>query len=530
MNETGFNPDEANKVTSSSIFRIMSVSKNIAMASALVVENYVKQFSLNDYPLISMNTPVRVLLPAFGLPEKDWNDGGSEITLAMLASHTAGIPRESYSTDFNMILSTGKADAHTIGSAWASANPDDVIEGIKKENLMFAPGQRAAYSNAGISILGSAVVAYYNNVTQLDLTWSQLVAKEILAPLNMTHSFFGTVPQDLMPHIGVPGIENWADLIVGLGYDPAAGMWSSAKDLATFLHALWLQPSPTLITLFQRRQVLKPVYALPDGKQLVGPGWEIQVLTLPASSNGTLVDITKTYNIYGKSGDGGGWHSWIDVIPNLGYGIVVLSQQAGLANYAAISPTQIRDVVHEILAPAFAEALAARLSNNFAGTYSGGQDTGLVTDEVSHSNSDPATYAIMELEDHILYLRELVVNGTSALEAVDRLSWTADAQPKYFSTPQGVVLEPAEGAGEAAEFGEGAQPWRMIFPGLKTCDWFDFDGYKDTNGWPLSKIVTVKTESGLVLHYPPFDISVTRTQSRLIQGYKNKGYEKSVIM
>ena len=48
---------------------------------------------------------------------------------------------------------------------------------------------------------------------------------EILAPLNMTHSFFGAIPDSLLPYIGVPGGPNWADLIVGLGYDPAAGMW-----------------------------------------------------------------------------------------------------------------------------------------------------------------------------------------------------------------------------------------------------------------------------------------------------------------
>ncbi|CAO2652489.1 Nn.00g007720.m01.CDS01 [Neocucurbitaria sp. VM-36] len=476
MNETGLYPDEDNKVTSNSIFRIMSVSKNIAMASALVVENQSRLKSINDYSLLTINTPVRLLLPAFGLPEKDWSDGGSEITLAMLASHTAGIPRESYSTGFNMILGTGKADAKAIGAAWAGASPKEVIEGIKKENLMFAPGQRAAYSNAGISILASAVVAYYNNVTHTDLSWSQLVAEEILIPLNMTHSFFGTVPQDLQIDIGVPGGDNWADLVVGLGYDPAAGMWSSAADLSKYIHAIWLQSSPTLINRFQRRQVLKPVATLPDGQQLVGPGWEIQVFNLSTSSNTSPVKTTKTYNIYGKSGDGGGWHSWIDVIPNLGYGVVVLSQQSGLADYLPIAPTQIRDIVHDLLAPAFAEALSTRVAERFEGNYTQGQDTDLLNDEVAQNGSYSLTYARLEVEAQILYLRELVVNGTSALEAVDRLSWTEDAKPRYFSTTQGVVLEPSEGVGETVEFGEGAQVWRMIFPGLEVCDWFDFDG------------------------------------------------------
>ena len=57
------------------------------------------------------------------------------------------------------------------------------------------------------------------------MSWPQFVSKEVFAPLNMTHSFFGAKPLDLIADIGVPGGENWADLIVGLGYDPAAGMW-----------------------------------------------------------------------------------------------------------------------------------------------------------------------------------------------------------------------------------------------------------------------------------------------------------------
>jgi CubicO group peptidase (beta-lactamase class C family) len=507
MNETGLYAGPEHGVTSDSIFRIMSVSKNIAMTSALILSNL-----LNDTLDSSLNldTPVRLLLPEFTLPEQDWKDGGSEITLGMLASHTAGIPRESYSTGFNMILSTGKADALTIGAAWGSATPQDVIKAISKERLMFAPGQRAAYSNAGISILASAVAAYYNNLTNSSLQWSQIASQELLQPLNMTHSFFGVVPQDLEPYIGVPGGENWADLLIGEGYNPAAGMWSSTNDLATYLHAIWLSPSPTLITRYQRRRALKPVATLPDGKQHVGPGWEIQLLRMNSSTNASL-DSAKTYSIFGKSGDGGGWHSWIDLIPNLGYGIVVLSQQSGISSYKSLSPTAIRDTVHDILAPAFAEALASRVDERFSGTYAAGKDTGLLTDIVHTNTTNTTTYAKLEVQDQILYLRQLVVNGSNALEAVDRLSWVGDSGPRYFSTPQGVVLEPADGAAENAEFGEGAQVWRFIFPGLDTCDWFDFDGYKDTRGWPLDKLVLTEKDGTVELRYPPFDVVISRS-------------------
>ena len=295
-------------------------------------------------------------------------------------------------------------------------------------------------------------------------------------------------------------------------------MQSSANDLVKYLHGVWLQPQPLLVAPYQRRRALKPTINLPDGKQQVGPGWEIELLTTStssSSSNTSNTDSMKTYTVYGKSGNGGGWQSWIDVVPNLGFGLVVLAQASGMANYTSISQSQIHSEAHEILVPAFAEALSARMAERFAGSYSASRDSGITTDEVGQGRTgNTTTYARVEVEDQVLYLRELVVNGSSALEAVDRLGWTGDTGPRLFSTPQGVVLEPAEGAGERAEFGEGAQVFRMTFPGLEVCDYFDYDGYKGQNGWPLVKVVVLEREreGGMVveLHYPPFDVVMSR--------------------
>jgi hypothetical protein len=156
----------------------MSISKNIAMTSALVVGHQTRKMS--NTSTLSLDTPVRLVLPQFHLPERDWNDGGSEITLKMLASHTSGLPRESFSTDFNVILSTGKASLATIGEGWAGATPEGVIEEVGRTNLMFAPGERPACefvcriccfvgadmaldSNAGISILACKYTLRYTS-------------------------------------------------------------------------------------------------------------------------------------------------------------------------------------------------------------------------------------------------------------------------------------------------------------------------------------------------------------------------------
>lgn len=203
-------------------------------------------------------------------------------------------------------------------------------------------------------------------------------------------------------------------------------------------------------------------------------------------------------------------------MPNMGYGLVILSAEASTAgtNMTTVSPTAVRNSIQEIVLPAFASALADQVESRFAGDYAAGTDTGLVADQVTASNASASStapsYARLEVENGVLFVRELVVNGTSALEAIDRLGWTDTYMGRFFSTAAGAGLNPSEGTGEAAQSGEGATVWRMI-PELATCDWFDFDGYTDQNGWALSKIVLVEREDGaVILRYPPFDIELRR--------------------
>ena len=64
-----------------------------------------------------------------------------------------------------------------------------------------------------------------------------------------------------------------------------------------------------------------------------------------------------------------------------------------------------------------------------------GRDSGLAADVVSGNGTNvTTTYARLEVEDQVLYMRELVVNGSSALEAIDRLSWLdGHVGSRYFS-------------------------------------------------------------------------------------------------
>jgi CubicO group peptidase (beta-lactamase class C family) len=216
----------------------------------------------------------------------------------------------------------------------------------------------------------------------------------IFEPLNMTNSFFGAIPGHLIPSVGVPGGPNFVDLVVGLGYDPAAGLWTSSNDISRYLYEIWLRPDPSMITVSQRQRTPKPTITLPDGIQQAGPALEIDLITVPVSNS-----TSKTYSSYGKSGDGGGFHAWIDMIPNLGYGIVVMSQHSGLENYSRIVPTLVRDSVHEILIPAFAGAIADTIERRFGGWFAHGHDSGIFAEEVATTGYNSTTYVKLEVVD-----------------------------------------------------------------------------------------------------------------------------------
>lgn len=126
--------------------------------------------------------------------------------------------------------------------------------------------------------------------------------EDIFVELNMTQSFLGAIPSDLISNIQVPEGESWVELLLD-GYDPAAGMWSSANDLVKYLHSVWLSATPALITPTQQRQSLQPRLILPDGVQQVGFGWEIVVAKTVEGQASDVSNQSKTYNIYGKAGD-----------------------------------------------------------------------------------------------------------------------------------------------------------------------------------------------------------------------------------
>lgn len=168
------------------------------------------------------------------------------------------------------------------------------------------------------------------------------------------------------------------------------------------------------------------------------------------------------YKIFGKSGDGGGYHSYLSIVPNLGFGLVVLTAEGSppTSNYSRLIPETIAASAYEALIPAFRAAYSDLMAAKFAGNYT-------LPGAVATSDSLSSNHALVEVEDNILYLRDLDFGNVSALLRLDMLGWTPDSHSLYYSTPKGAALAPSD-VGEGANF--------RIFAEAALCDYMDFAG------------------------------------------------------
>jgi CubicO group peptidase (beta-lactamase class C family)/D-alanyl-D-alanine dipeptidase len=167
--------------------------------------------------VLDLDAPVTRYLPDF-TPE---NPFGGEITLRHLMSHRAGLVREPPAGHY--FDSSGTSLAATVAS-------------LTPTRLVFAPGERVKYSNAGIAVVGRVLEATQGK------PFGAYLDSALLSPLGMRRSAFERRP-DLAPRTadalmwGYDGRRSAAPTWE-LGMAPAGSMYTPVLDLARFLRML----------------------------------------------------------------------------------------------------------------------------------------------------------------------------------------------------------------------------------------------------------------------------------------------------
>jgi CubicO group peptidase (beta-lactamase class C family)/D-alanyl-D-alanine dipeptidase len=196
-------------VTADTVFRVGSVSK---LFTDIGVMQLVETGKLN------LDAPVSNYLSDF----KPNNPFGQPITLRELMSHRSGLVREP-----------------PVGHYFDATAPSlrETVESLNTTTLVYAPGSRTKYSNAGVATVG------YTLQTVTGEPYAAYLKRAVLEPLGMRHSAFEQEPK-LMSHLAAASMWSYDGLNFPapgfqLGEGPAGCMYSTVEDLGRFLSVLF---------------------------------------------------------------------------------------------------------------------------------------------------------------------------------------------------------------------------------------------------------------------------------------------------
>jgi CubicO group peptidase (beta-lactamase class C family) len=285
------NLETGTPVTLESVFELASVSKPITATAVMLLAQDGK---------LALTDPIIKYID-------DAPEAWRAITIRQLLSHTAGLIEEPIVSSDGVPLMdvTTKAQFELIAS----------------KPLLFQPGTRIEYSDAGYFLLGMIIERVSGQ------SYRQFMQSRIFDPLGMTHTSILDQTRILPLRVAPYSIGKGGELQRGRRdwqheLPSAFGVWSTIGDLEKFMNAL---SSDALLRKSWREQMWIPT-KLVDGKTALlrdrlpyGPGW----LVLDVSGHRAVAHdgYTGTFLLY---------------FPDIQYSVIVLSNlDAGSGNVTA---------------------------------------------------------------------------------------------------------------------------------------------------------------------------------------------------
>jgi serine-type D-Ala-D-Ala carboxypeptidase len=226
-------------VHSETLFDLASLTKVVATTPMAML--------LYERGLLDLDAPVAAIVPEFVTNAKK-DPRRQQVTLRMLLAHSSGLPA------YEKLFLKAKTR-------------DELLHAAISMPLAADPATRAEYSDIGFIILGVALERL------ADESLDRFSQREVFAPLAMANTAFNP-PLEIRAQIPptandrtfrykiIQGeVQDENASILG-GVAPHAGLFSSARDLAQFAHAMLNARHPILrpetIALFTRRQSAPP--------------------------------------------------------------------------------------------------------------------------------------------------------------------------------------------------------------------------------------------------------------------------------
>jgi serine beta-lactamase-like protein LACTB len=280
-------PQRKRPATAETVYRVGSVSK---LFTDLAVMRLVEQ------NVLDLDAPVTKYLPDF----RPKNPFETAITLRQLMAHRAGLVREP-----------------PIGNYFDADTPSlaKTVQSLNDTTLVYKPGQKIKYSNAGIAVVGRVV----EKTGKED--FPKYLQRTLLAPMGMKSSAFEPTPivQERLAKALMwtyPGREFPAPTFE-LGMAPAGSMYSSVLDLSRFLGVLFRGGKLEDGTALVKPATLKEMWTrqFVKGKAAKEPGFGL----------GFMVSNWKGRRRIGHGGAIYGFATDLSALPDDKLGVVVVT-------------------------------------------------------------------------------------------------------------------------------------------------------------------------------------------------------------
>ncbi|EOJ6002165.1 D-alanyl-D-alanine-carboxypeptidase/endopeptidase AmpH [Cronobacter sakazakii] len=294
-----------------SVIRIASLTK--LMTSEMLVK-------MLDQGVVKLNDPLsRYAPPGARVPTYQ----GEPIRLVNLATHTSGLPREQ----------PGGAAKRPV-FVWPTR--EQRWQWLSTASLKAAPGATASYSNLAFDLLADALA------NAAGKPYTQLFEEQITRPLGMKDTTFTPSPDQckrLM--IAEKGASPCNNTLAAIG---SGGVYSTPDDmmrwmqqfLASDFHRRSPQADRMQTLIYQRTQLTRVVgMDVPGKADALGLGW---VYMAPKDGRPGIIQ---------KTGGGGGFITYMAMIPQSNIGAFVIVTRSPLTRFTNMSDG-INDLVTEL--------------------------------------------------------------------------------------------------------------------------------------------------------------------------------------
>lgn len=294
---------EGTEVTADTPMYIGSVSKSFTSLAVL---------QLAENGKIDLDSPVIEYLPWF----KVKGFGASRITVRHLLNHTSGLAEETYFPELPVNTSLEAA-----------------VRELAEAEIVEEPGKEFNYFNPNYQVLGLIIEKVSG------ISYDEYVKKHILEPLSMKNTYLNKeeiekkVTKGYGSFFGFPFTKKEPFRPYGL---PEGYIVSTANDMILFLQA-----HSNLDTDLNQKILSQDGFKLlqtPDsgGKSNYAMGWQ-------------RIKSSKGYTVIYNGGDLDTYHSDIMIIPEKGYGIVIMANQNSFINQSVVYDSLRKAVIDFVL-------------------------------------------------------------------------------------------------------------------------------------------------------------------------------------